>query len=306
MDLVASTYYTHRFEIAFLRANGTEFQGLFSRIMQGGHKGDFIAVTPYGKDGDLKCDGWMKSTKTVFQVYAPSEMKQAKLLTKIRTDFDGAKDHWKAEMLGWTFVHNARNGLPPYAVKLLESIEEENTHLHIGIWGEAELRAKVFQLEAPDLLSLFGAAPTSETFENLEFATLEPVVEALTRSRPDPFAETRAPSVEKITANRLSLARAELLTIGRRREALVESYFNSTSSPELGDEIAEEIKVRYRALKAAHMQPDDIFDRLYIAVGGSDSLPLYRQAAALAVLSYFFERCDIFEDATSTRGGAVR
>jgi hypothetical protein len=44
------------------------------------------------------------------------------------------------------------------------------------------------------------------------------------------------------------------------------------------------------------MSPDEIFTELQTFAGGMDGVPS-QQAAVLSVMSYFFERCDIFEDA---------
>jgi hypothetical protein len=49
-------------------------------------------------------------------------------------------------------------------------------------------------------------------------------------------------------------------------------------------------------LKSVGLGPDEIFGELQAFAGGMDREPS-RQAAVLAVLSYFFESCDIFEDA---------
>ena len=43
------------------------------------------------------------------------------------------------------------------------------------------------------------------------------------------------------------------------------------------------------------LSPDQIFTELQTFAGGMDGTPKH-QAAVLAVMSYFFERCDIFED----------
>ena len=64
----------------------------------------------------------------------------------------------------------------------------------------------------------------------------------------------------------------------------------------MGEEVAEGFRNRYRGLKAIGHTPDEIFADLQEFAGGMHGEPA-RQGAVLAVLSYFFERCDIFEDA---------
>ena len=76
-------FYGQRFRIAFLENKGSSFETLFSRIMAHAHPNDFELVAPYGKLGDLKCDGYRASDKTVFQCYGPSTPTLEKLLAKM-------------------------------------------------------------------------------------------------------------------------------------------------------------------------------------------------------------------------------
>ena len=81
---------------------------------------------------------------------------------------------------------------------------------------------------------------------------------------------------------------------GRRKERLVETWFNRTPNVDMGERIAEAFRGRYAELKGTGRSADKIFTHLqqYAGTGGDPA----QQNAALAVLSYFFERCDIFED----------
>ena len=57
-------------------------------------RSDFQKVKPYGKKGDLKCDGYHESLRRVYQVYAPEKMNEKKTIAKIDEDFQGAVGHW--------------------------------------------------------------------------------------------------------------------------------------------------------------------------------------------------------------------
>ena len=111
MDVVEAAFYRLRFRLAFLEKKGTEFQDWFAKLAAHAFGSDFEAVRPYGRRGDLKCDGRRISTKTVFQCYAPYSMKEGPLNRKIEQDFDGAYEKWP-DMAEWTFVHNDTRGLP--------------------------------------------------------------------------------------------------------------------------------------------------------------------------------------------------
>ena len=64
--------------------------------------------------------------------------------------------------------------------------------------------------------------------------------------------------------------------------------------PDVAEEIAEAVRERYLSLKGLDLETDQIFAHLQRFIGVQGEPP--RQAAALAVMCYFFERCDIFED----------
>lgn len=79
MDELQRHFFQLKFRIAFLESQGKAFENLFSRIMGHAFTGDFQAVRPYGNKGDLKCDGYRASDRTVFLCYAPITTKLDKL-----------------------------------------------------------------------------------------------------------------------------------------------------------------------------------------------------------------------------------
>ena len=79
--------------VAFLEKKGTEFQDWFVKLAGYAFGSDFEAVRSYGNQGDLKCDGRGVSTGTIFQCYAPEQMKAERLNRKIDQDFCGAISH---------------------------------------------------------------------------------------------------------------------------------------------------------------------------------------------------------------------
>lgn len=223
-------------------------------------------------------------------------MKIASLLAKIEEDFAGAVAHWKGRMCRWEFVHNDPRGLPAAAIQKLNDLAQTHPELTIAILGESELRAIVMALHLHQLEDLFGAVPSQQTLERLDFEALRLVVSAIQRLEPEADPPLNAPTVLKLERNSLSEDAAGLLRQGRRREKLVETFFDRWPDPRFGEEIAEAFRTRYKALTSAGLTPDQTFGRLQTFAGGMDGEPSH-QAAVLAVLSYFFERCDIFEDA---------
>jgi hypothetical protein len=130
----------HEFEVRFLKSRGLAFQDLFSEVMENAYPGDFMRVRPHGRLGDFKCDGYLPSQKTVFQVYGPDEMRSLRtLLKKIQDDFDGALRYWKDRMSRWVFVHNCVTGLSAPAVQLLDDLGTQHPELHVENWSYQDL-----------------------------------------------------------------------------------------------------------------------------------------------------------------------
>jgi hypothetical protein len=296
MDELQRSIYVDRFRLAFHTQQGTAFQDWFVRLAGHAFGADFEEVRPYGAQGDLKCDGRRISTKSVFQCYAPYLMKEVELIAKVDEDFHGARAHWGAKMAEWIFVHNDGRGLPPNAVQHIDGLRSNHTPIRIEAWSEPELLGLAMALDLPALQALFGYAPSIAIVDRLVMADLVPIIDALQRQEPNPSdPPPTPPSREKLEKNALSDESALLLRIGRSKGSLVEAFFRKGSRPDLGERIAEAFRTRYAELKSLDLPTDTIFRHLQDYAGMTGGDPKW-QGAALAVLSYFFESCDIFED----------
>jgi hypothetical protein len=122
VDPISRAFYELRFELAFLKTKGDAFQDFFSSIMEKVHPADFQRVRPWGRIGDWKNDGYLRSERTLFQIYAPNEMTSAEAIRKIDQDFAGALPYWKDYFATWVFAHNARIGLGPEITERLLSL----------------------------------------------------------------------------------------------------------------------------------------------------------------------------------------
>jgi hypothetical protein len=230
-------------------------------------------------------------------------MKEAELIGKVDEDFHGARAHWNAEMAEWIFVHNDGRGLPPNAVQHIDGLRQAHAPLTIETWSEPELLRLVMGLDLGALQALFGPAASIAIVDRLVLADLVPIIEALQRQDPnagDP--PLTPPSPEKLEKNALSEESGFLLRMGRRKSSLVETFFRKSPRPDLGERIAEAFRTRYAELKAYDLQADSIFKHLqdYAGMNGEPK----RQGAALAVLAYFFDSCDIFEDPVASVGAS--
>ena len=66
-------YYEVAFKAAYLEKRGNAFQDFFSEIMEKCHPSDFQRVRPWGRDGDKKNDGRLRSGVQYFRYMPPTK-----------------------------------------------------------------------------------------------------------------------------------------------------------------------------------------------------------------------------------------
>jgi len=84
-----------KFKLIVLQSDGKQYEDLFVKVMTY-HNSDFRAVKPHGNIGDRGNDGWVFSTGTYYQVYAPEELftNTEKAQNKVKQDFEKLKLYW--------------------------------------------------------------------------------------------------------------------------------------------------------------------------------------------------------------------
>jgi hypothetical protein len=201
-------------------------------------------------------------------------------------------------MCVWAFVHNDNDGLPAQIIKLIEDLGEQTGGVATEVWGPTEILALAMGLPETALTLVFGPAPTEQSFRELRSDRLAEILRSLKRQQPLPQSEIRPVSPEKLEANAFSDDVPYFLSWGRRKEPLVAKLLADWPSPGFAEELAEGFRQRYAELKAQPgITADEIFQGLQEYTTGPQPLSEpSQQTAVLAVLSYFFERCDIFED----------
>lgn len=300
MDRIQQLNYEKDFRIVFLESRGDGFQRLFEKLMSKVHPNDFVACRPWGNVGDRKNDGYLPSTRTLYQSYAPNELTAADAIRKITEDFNGAREHWKEYFDEWTFVHNAFDGrLGPHIIEVLAQLAKDNPQIRIGHCGYEEMLAKFRQLSLEDLESWFGPSLTMEANVNLGFSDLAAVLTHISITPTPATSEVKDVSRGKIEANLLSQAVADFLKIGMQKSPLVAQFFFNWRNPTYGEQIAHAFKSEYERLRDSVpcLHPDEIFGRLETWAGGTVNTTPMHKAAVLAVMAYLFDKCEIFEDA---------
>ena len=136
---------------------------------------------------------------------------------------------------------------------------------------------------------------TSKAIVNIGFAELKVVTKYLISNSSTLSSIEMTPITIKIQKNNLSPTTENLIKMGMARVNLVKEYIDKSVDPDFGEKLKQGFMDQYQKLTTQEgLRGDAIFDSLMeFACGNS---PDFKQrAAGLTVLSYYFEKCDIFE-----------
>lgn len=295
MDEVSRTIYELRFEIAFLKKRGAEFQDFFSEIMEKRHLEDFMRVKPWGNVGDRKNDGYLKSERILFQVYAPNELSAREAIQKIDEDFNGALPFWSSYFNKWQFVHNSKDGLGPDVVKKLLDLDQVHSDINVSPFGYEELRTKFFELKEIDVKNLVGTVPNNTNLNAVQFKDFKEILTHIVINRNDHKIDLRPVPLNKLKINNFSEYIETLIKLGLSKTGLVREFFEKWPDATFGDLVTSQINEEYIRLRDLGHQSDRIFIELRNYVHGTREVSPEIEMASIVILSYFFEECDIFE-----------
>lgn len=131
----------------------------------------------------------------------------------------------------------------------------------------------------------------------ITFHELEMVTQALLSDSNDTsFDFTLIAPAEKIRKNELSQKAISRLKIGLMKTKETEDFLNDIEKRISGfsNRLSRGFKDQYDDLKSEGLNGDEIFESLFdFATNGSPDFD--RQTAGLSVLSYLFEKCEVFE-----------
>lgn len=287
-------------ELRLRQSHGDAFQDFFSVVMGHLHGSDFVRVRAYGSLGDKGCDGYLQATGQLFQCYGAlngESKKVATLTKKIRDDFTTAKAKLGSIMKEWHMVLNLVDGVPVQAIETVEALKAANPGIKIGLISKEGLEERVFGLTAERIASLLGPTATPVEVKNLDVAVLRRLVDdlALSAAPPPDSVDLNLVPVGKLTHNGLPTHWQMFVRSGWANAPIVASYFARHPDPMKGDQVAALFTQKYQSLKGQNLMPGTIMTALLELVTGQGPVPPQNQVAAQALLTHFFESCDIFE-----------
>lgn len=298
-------------ELRILRSNGQAFQDLFVQVM-GLRYPDFRGIKPQGQIGDRKNDGYSATDGRYFQVYAPEDHDESNVtatVKKLRNDFAGLKAYWDSlcPVREFYFVLNDKlRGTYPTVEACLLELKREHGLAACSPFLAKDLLRVFSELDSRAVMAITGHLPSSEQIPDLDYSVFRDLLIHVigNPSVLTPAAMLRVPDFgEKIRLNGISEPVGALLRAGNLQSGAVDAFFSSHggfSKRAIRDKLAE-IYVDRRDQFNGHEQQagisrgDWIFFSLLEAVTPA-SARATSQSAAIVLLAYFFETCDIYED----------
>jgi hypothetical protein len=293
------TYQRYGYENQFSNKFENEFEDWFGVLAKKLHcSGDCHSIRL--TQGDGKIDVYVINEQLAYQCYAPQSYSPTKAAAKIRSDFWGAYEHLDGKLKSWVFVHNHCTGrLDKDSLKAINDVKSEIAEraieITILVWGKEDIWIALLErLDFNQLRELFGESTPVE----LDYDNLEAVLISLEREDYQPSLDTLSqPAIDKLNFNELGPSCKKLIEMACGVDSVVGDYFARCPNPELGEQIAERLRKLYTRLKKVdQLTPDEIFNRLQLEVGWKAVPDAKRQLASMAVLSYFFHQCDVFEN----------
>jgi hypothetical protein len=295
-------------EVRILRANGAAYQDLFVEVMTLRYS-DFRPVKPQGNIGDRKNDGYRPSEGIYYQVYAPEDpdSKIATAVDKIQTDFDGLKQFWNSlcPISSFYFVFNDKfHGAYPTIEATLLAIKEQHRLKECQPFLAKDLTSLISELDERNLRRLIGSIPSTDAVADLDFGIFSDVLRHVIANAQAATAGsvlTVPDFAEKIRLNKISPSVAALLTTASLQSGAVESFFSGHgdfSKTAIRNKLAQiyaDVRTTIGEQPSAPGNADLVFFALLDAVT-PHPVAKSAQDAAMVLLAYFFESCDIYED----------
>lgn len=301
------------FQREVLRANGQAYEDLFVRIMQYANP-NFIPIKPHGNVGDRKNDGYDNKMGRYYQVFAPENPNAnvAAAVRKAKTDFRGLKKYWDklSRINEYYFTFNDKyQGPYPEIEAVLKVIRKDHGLSDCRCFLAKDLEEILLHLSDDQIKSIVGFLPDPSRIQLLDFSILNELISHILRGR-DPLDLRQllsAPDLEeKIIFNDLSPEVGALLKKGSYHVGLIDKYFSRNSNftkQELRDHVNDiylQIQTKTPVAKSKQSSRSDLmfFDILneMLPTRTHPAQDAALQDAALVVMAYFFETCDVFED----------
>lgn len=299
-------YARQLFELQLRRAKGEAYQALFNKVMNLSTPG-FIPMRPYGNVGDRKNDGYVPTTGTFYQVYAPLNPSESMgtAVTKAKNDFAGLHSHWNAShpIRSYRFAFNDEysGSIVPLEDALSEIAKAHSIEARPFLAKDLEEEAFGLQLDELERAIDF-LVPEPDEIRDADYAAIRDVITHVmqTDAPSPPIGKLLAPEFShKIKFNHLGPEVGDLLRVAARQSDVVSNFFSNRSGNHRQD-LRDHLALMYEAARTRGKLGNSDTNQVFFDLLESVQPPTRRcerpvQEAALIVMAYYFEACDIFE-----------
>lgn len=300
--------YTQRLAVRFvLRAKldeiyGNAFQDFFHDLMCLRYK-DFLDVRTAGNLGDVGSDGISLVSGKLYSCYGPETVKTSKIVAKVRDDLEKALEKRRGEFHTFVFVHSDRRGMHPIVSQEIAALRNENPELEFEYFGFRHFRDEASRLSKEQVEDLLQQElPVQELVYRVELDEIETLLKHLKGTRPLDYTtqEIHPVSKQKLDFNSFGEdTKDEIRQAIIRSSALIDKYYADAYRVAERDEIAARFREEFEQLRESTPgeNPDEIFYQMELFLLGNLTPKISERRAATVVLAYFFQSCDIFDDA---------
>jgi len=298
-----------QFKLRIYAANGQRYQDIFVNVMTKRYDG-FRPIKPQGRNiGDEANDGYIAEAGRYYQVYAPEEPdeKITYAVNKAKNNFKRLKEKWQetAPIEEYFFVFNDKFlGSYPEIEHTLASIEEDNDLKVCASFLAKDLENEFMKLSKDDMIAVLESViPHAEELQDIDYGILSSILQHVVDNNKS-LSISSLPDIDidkKIEFNCISKYVAILLNVGSFQQGTIRDYFFRNgifTRADIRDRLAalykkaKEKVLEYKIIDIAH--GDQIFFAILDEIVPSKTRAV--QDAAIALMAFFFETCDIFEE----------
>lgn len=277
---------------------GNAFQEFFQDLMSLCTPG-FVDVRTHGNMGDLASDGLDLHNGKLYACYAPETPDASATVSKFNSDLAGAVAKRSGQFSTFVFVHNDVRGTHPEISAALAKARNEHPQLQFEAMGMRHFRDLLGPIARPSVEALVVVQLPLQHEVTIGLQEMEELLTFLAAQRlsSDSVMSLEAVSSQKLAYSDLSEETRAELRDAMRFSTVIDDYYRDRIDVTERDEVAARFHAEYVEASTPGSDPEDILLRVRIFLAGSRMSRADSYRSQTAVLAYFFQTCDIFENA---------
>jgi len=310
---MSQKYYSElRFSLKAIKSDGQVYEDLFNDVMVASRTG-FRRVKAYGNIGDRKNDGFIPTTGTYFQVFAPENINNERTVvsavSKLEEDFTKLLEHWNEDtpLKEFYFVLNDKQkGTPAPVEQKMAKLRKLYSDITFGTFTMDDLISEFMVLDIEKQESIIGFIPSPNKLQTITVSALSKTIEHLTTLEGVQDKLNDNFDLEefnnKIVFNHLDNRIAEILEKAETQTYIIDEYFTRNQNKRLGEYIRNSLNYIYETEKEKYGGEVTVTNSAIIFYNILDICAIEKGLeainASLVLISFFFTSCDIFEKPT--------